>query len=129
MSFNILIVDDSRTVHGVITKTLELAQIPYDNLLHGFNGEEGLSILNEHDVDLIFSDIHMPKMDGEEMISRIYQTENLKNIPIVIISTEGSKVRIDNLKSMGVKAFLRKPFTPESLKETVDSVMGEQHGT
>jgi AmiR/NasT family two-component response regulator len=44
---------------------------------------------------------------------------------VVIVSTEGSQTRINGLMESGVKAFLRKPFTPESLKSTIDGIMGK----
>jgi two-component system chemotaxis response regulator CheY len=121
---NILIVDDSRTVHGFIEKTLAMAGVHVDKIYHAFHGKEGLALLEEHPVDLIFSDIHMPEMTGIEMIEAIKQRQDFQSIPIIIISTEGSKVRIEQLQDMGVNAFLRKPFTPEQLKELVDAMVG-----
>ncbi|MBD3267894.1 response regulator [bacterium] len=120
----ILIVDDSRTVHGFIEKTLEMAGIEFDELQHAYNGRDGLNMLEQHPIDLIFSDIHMPEMDGIEMIERIKQNPSYSSIPIIMISTEGSRVRIDRLNEMGISAFLRKPFTPEQLNHLVESVMG-----
>jgi two-component system chemotaxis response regulator CheY len=125
---NILIVDDSRTVHGVLTRTLEMSGVVYGEVFHAYNGEEGLTLLEENDVDIIFSDIHMPVMDGIEMIEHIKSDENLCTLPIIIVSTEGSRVRIEHLQEKGIAAFLRKPFTPEQIKKILEDVMGAQDG-
>ena len=123
MAFDVLLVDDSATVRAVIVKTLALAGIPVNNLYHAANGKEALETLADHGVDLIFSDINMPVMGGVEMIEKISRDERLRAVPLVVITTEGNTTRIDDLKEKGVKAYLRKPFTPESLREVVNDVM------
>ena len=62
------------------------------------------------------------------MIERMSQDERFKDLPLVVITTEGNTTRIEELKTKGVKAYLRKPFTPESLREIVDNVMGTDDG-
>ncbi len=128
MSINILVVDDSKLVHAMIEQTLEMAGIEIAQHYKAMNGAEGLAILRSHPVDLIFSDIHMPEMDGVEMIRTMMKEESLKIIPIVVISSEGSKKRIDELKEIGVQHFIRKPFTPEIISEVVLEITGEQNG-
>ncbi len=128
MGLNILVVDDSKLVRSVISKTLELAQVPVEQLYMAENGKEGLTQLERHSVDLVFSDIHMPEMTGEEMIETMRADERFRSIPIIVISTEGSKTRIEHLKEEGVKAVIRKPFTPESIQQVVQEVMGENYG-
>ncbi|MCX8042908.1 MAG: response regulator [Desulfobacterota bacterium] len=125
MAFNILIVDDSRTIRSVIKKTLEIARIPVGELYEASNGEEGLGIMKKHWVDLVFADINMPVMTGIEMIEKMVQDDMLSKIPVVIISTEGSKTRIEELFKMGVRAYIRKPITPEILRTVVKDIMGE----
>ena len=125
MPYNFLIVDDSKTVHGFIEKSLKMAGVTYENLFHAYNGQEGLEILALNQVDIVFSDIHMPVMDGIMMIEMMKKEPCLQTIPIIIISTEGSKVRIERIRRMGIAAFLRKPFTPEQLKYLLQSIIGE----
>ena len=60
-----------------------------------------------------------------QMVKRMKADDGMKGIPVVIVSTEGSATRINGLLESGVRAFLRKPFTPESLKTTIDSIMGK----
>jgi two-component system chemotaxis response regulator CheY len=126
MPYNILLVDDSETVRAIIAKTLALADIPTANVYQAANGKEALEILSREWVDLVFADINMPVMGGVEMIEKMYGDGLLKTIPVIIVSTEGSLTRIDELKSMGVKAYIRKPFTPEMLRKVVDGIMEQQ---
>lgn len=126
MALNILVVDDSATVRAVIIKTLELAEVPVNKLHQAANGKEGLAILADHWIDLVFADINMPVMNGIEMVDKMSEDILLKTIPIVIISTEGSATRIEQLKAKGVSAYIRKPFTPELLRSVVDDIVGVQ---
>lgn len=116
MGINVLIVDDSKIIRGVIIKTLNLSGIEIGNIFEANNGKEALEVLKNNWVDLILTDINMPEMNGVEFIEKINEDEILRTIPIAIISTEGSQTRVEELKSKGVKAYLRKPFTPEALK-------------
>jgi len=127
MSLNILIVDDSQIVRRVIKKTLDIAEIPYTELHQAGNGKEALDLLDKNWIDLVFTDINMPIMGGVEMIKKLNADEILKDVPIVVVSTEGSASRIDQLKKNGVSAYLRKPVTPEQLRDIVfDLIGGEQ---
>ncbi len=129
MAYNILIVDDSSIIRAVIKKTLKLAEVPVHELYEAGDGREGLEILRGHWVDLVFADINMPVMTGIEMVEQMAADEGLKGIPVVIVSTEGSATRIEELSKMGVRAYIRKPFTPEILRDVVREVMGEEsHG-
>ena len=124
MAYNILLVDDSITVRSVIKKTFQLADVPVGDLYEAANGREALDILGDHWVDLIFADINMPIMGGLEMVEKMNEDGLLREIPVIVVSTEGSKTRIEQLKSRGVKAYIRKPFTPEIIRNVVADVMG-----
>ncbi len=127
MSINILIVDDSETVRTIIAKTLELVDVPFNKLYETSNGKEALDILNDHWIDLVFADINMPVMTGIEMIEKMGENDLLKTVPVVIVSTERSRTRIDMLNSKGISGYLRKPFTPKQIKKIVDTITGEKH--
>lgn len=127
MSLNVLLVDDSKTARSVIAKTLQMAAVPVSELYEATNGREALDMLAEKWVDLVFADINMPVMDGIEMIEKMCDDGLLKTIPVIIVSTEGSSARIEQLKSKGVNAYIRKPFTPELIKGVVDDILGVQN--
>lgn len=126
MALNILIVDDSKVVRMMIIKTLRLCGFELGEVHQAGNGQEGLAALGEHWVDLAFVDINMPVMDGEEMIRRVRDAPDMRDIPIVVVSTEGSKTRIERLLAQGVK-FIHKPFTPEIVREVVREITGVSH--
>jgi two-component system chemotaxis response regulator CheY len=125
MSYNILIVDDSRTIRSVIKKTLDIAGVPVGDLYEAENGKEALDVMNSNWIDLIFADINMPVMSGIEMVKKMSEDNMLDKTPVIIVSTEGSKTRIDDLLELGVRAYLRKPINPEDLRNIVKEVMGD----
>ncbi len=125
MSYNILIVDDSRTIRSVIKKTLDIAGVPVGDLYEAENGKEALDLMNSNWIDLIFADINMPVMSGIEMVKKMSEDNILDKTPVIIVSTEGSKTRIDDLLELGVRAYLRKPINPEDLRNIVKEVMGD----
>ena len=128
MGLNILLVDDSKTVRDVIAKTLQLAEVPISELFQAANGKEALDILGDNWIDLIFADINMPVMNGVEMIERMSEDGLLRTVPVIIISTEGCKTRIEMLRAKGVRAYIRKPFTPELIRNVVKDVLGVEGG-
>lgn len=127
MPYNILIVDDSETVRTVIARTLEMAGVSISNLYQASNGAEALEVMKNNWIDLVFSDINMPVMGGVEMIERMQESDLLGTVPVVVVSTEGSKTRIDDLMGKGVRAYIRKPFTPEKVKAVVEELLGGDH--
>lgn len=127
MGFNILVVDDSQMVRAVIAKTLQLAEIPVKELFQAANGKEALDILGNNWIDLVFADINMPVMTGVEMIEIMHENGLLQTVPVIIVSSDGSSTRMDQLKAKGVTAYIRKPFTPELLKSVVNDILGVKH--
>jgi len=127
MAFNILIVDDSRVTRAMIDKTIRLAEVDVGEMYQAANGQEALDVMAEHWVDLVFADINMPVMTGMELIAKMSENEAMKSIPVVVVTTEGSSTRIEELRQKGVAAYLRKPFQPEELATAVHQVLGTPH--
>ena len=124
MAYNILLVDDSSVVRKVIRRTFALTNIEVGEMFDAGNGKEGLALLKEKWIDLVFLDINMPIMNGVEMVEVMRGDEALKNTPVVIVSTEGASERVARLKELGVKRYLRKPVSPEQLVETIEALLG-----
>jgi two-component system chemotaxis response regulator CheY len=95
-------------------------------MYYAANGQEGLDTLQAHHVDIVFADINMPMMDGIQMVRSMAESGLLQRIPVVIISTERNQQRIDQLKAMGVTAYLTKPFMPEDFKDTVEHLLAKE---
>ena len=126
MAYNVLIVDDSETIRAVIVKTLKMTGLSISETYQAENGKVALEILERNWVDIVFADINMPVMNGIEMVDKMVETGQIKVTPVVIVSTEGSQTRIEELISKGVRAFVRKPISPELLKSTIDDVLGTE---
>ena len=75
--------------------------------------------------DAVLLDWNMPVMTGEEMIGQMRERADLKTIPTIVVSTEGSQPRIERLKNQGLK-FIHKPFSPEKIRDTVKDVLGSE---
>lgn len=123
MSYKILIVDDSSVTRAVLKKTIMMTGISVDAFYEAGNGKEGLEVLSNNPVDLIMADLNMPVMNGLEMTDKIFADEKKNAIPVVVISTEASVSRIDSLEEKGVKGYVHKPFTPESIRNVLTSVL------
>ncbi len=123
MALNILIVDDSSVMRAIILKTLRLSQLDLGEIHQANNGEEALKVLDGNWVDLALVDINMPVMDGEEMIDRLRGNPATADLPVIIVSTEGSETRKEGLMQKGVR-FVHKPFTPETLRDSILRTLG-----
>ena len=124
MPYNVLIVDDSKTIRSIIIKTLKLAKIDIGEIYEAENGKEGLECLQDKRVHVILSDLNMPVMTGLEMVTEMEKDGILNDVPVIVVSTDGSTRRIEELKQKGVKEYIRKPFTPEAICEVIDKVLG-----
>ncbi|MCA8938765.1 MAG: response regulator [Planctomycetes bacterium] len=124
MAINVLIVDDSETVRAVLAKALRIGGIDVGEVHEAEHGAAALEILKDAWIDLVLADINMPVMDGEQMVLKMAEDGLLNTIPTIIVSTDGSRERAERLSAKGVRAFVRKPFTPESLRQAVHNVLG-----
>jgi len=124
MAINVLIVDDSSTMRAMILKTMRISGVPLGEVHQAANGLEGLDTLTQHWIDLVIADINMPVMNGEEMIDRMHDSPHTKDIPVIVVSTEGSKARIERLQHKGAR-FIHKPFQPETIRDAIRAVIGE----
>jgi two-component system chemotaxis response regulator CheY len=124
MAYNILVVDDSKIIRSIIAKTLRLAKIEINEIFEAGNGREALDCLRDNWIDAVLSDINMPIMTGIELVDAMADDGLLNDIPVIIISTDGSVTRVKDLLDKGVRDYIRKPFTPESLSKTIDKVLG-----
>jgi len=121
---NILIVDDSATMRKIILRTIRQSGYAVDDVLEAGNGKEALEVVKNNKVDLILTDINMPEMDGLELIEALRASPETQNMPILVISTEGAEDIIEKAKTLGVKGFVRKPFTPEKIGEALKQAAG-----
>ncbi len=126
MALNILVVDDSSVMRSIIIKTLRMTGLPLGDIWEAKNGEEGLNFLEDKWIDIALVDIHMPVMDGEEMIKHVRENIQYENLPVIVISSESDPGKIEMLHKQGA-SFIHKPFKPETLREVIIDVTGVSH--
>ena len=126
MAYNFLIVDDSAFVRTVFKKTLSLANLEVAAVFEAGNGAEALELLGRQQVDLIFLDVNMPVMDGLEFMDRLRSQQQFVHIPVIVLSTEGSRERKALLADKDVVACLRKPFTAEQVREAIEAALEQR---
>jgi two-component system chemotaxis response regulator CheY len=118
-SIRALIVDDSSVMRKIVERSLIQAGLELTTVFGAGNGAEALSVLAENQVDLILCDINMPVMDGLEFVKQLPGVNNAKGVPVVMITTEGSEAHVVQALSAGARGYIRKPFTPDQVKEHV----------
>ena len=123
MSLNILVVDDSAVMRSMVIRALGLSGLPITEVYQAGNGQDALHILRDSCVDVALVDLNMPVMDGEEMIRQVRERPALAELPIIVVSTEGSFTRIAVLRKQGA-GFVHKPFSPETLRHAVIELTG-----
>lgn len=125
MSINVLVIDDSSVMRAMIRKSLQLSGLELHEVYEAADGQQGIDILDYCCTDLIITDINMPVMNGEAMIEQIRNNPKTKDIPILVISSEGSKIRVERLKDKGI-AFIHKPFFPENIRDMIKTLMKKE---
>ena len=118
----VLVVEDSDMMRGMIVKALKNGGLPVEEVLQASNGLEALESLDEHSVDLIFMDLNMPVMDGETFLRRLREQSATAAVPVVVVSSNASKQRVNALASLGA-AFVQKPFTAQSIRAAAESAL------
>lgn len=119
MGRSILVVDDSGIMRSMIRRTIAMAGLQVDEIYEAGNGIEAFAQLAGHDIDVVLLDINMPVMNGVQFLSRMHDDPRLCDIPVVVASTEGSETRIAELRAMGAKGYVRKPFHPEQIRDVL----------
>jgi len=116
----ILVVDDSESVREVVNFTLSNAG--YQTII-AVDGREALGFLDGKHIDLIITDLHMPKMDGIELIKRVRKMEAYARIPILFLTTESQREKKMEAKSAGATGWIIKPFVPAKLLHALSRII------
>ena len=114
-----LIVDDSSVMRKIVERSLRQAGIELSEVMEAGSGVEALAALQQKKPDLILSDINMPAMNGLEFVKKLQEVAGMKDVPVVMITTEASEAHVVEALSYGAKGYIRKPFTPDQVKEHV----------
>lgn len=125
MAISILIIDDSSVMRKVLRKALSLTSLEIASIDEAKNGQDALDQISQKRPSLIFLDINMPIMNGIEFMHAAKKAELA--IPVIVVSTEGSDDRKKELEELGIRAYLRKPISPEMLADCINEleIMGD----
>lgn len=121
-SMRILIVDDSRVMRQIVTRTLRQAGFEHHDLVEAGNGIEGLEAVRQHAPHLVLSDWNMPEMNGIELLAALRARG--ESVPFAFVTSEGSPEMVGRAEAAGAMFVITKPFTPESFKEKLSPVLG-----
>jgi len=118
----ILIVEDSATMRSLLVTSLEDLEVPV-KVVEAESGFEALRSLPRETFDLVVTDINMPDINGLELVSFIKTNERYTQIPLVIVSTEGSERDREKGLALGADAYVVKPFEPEDFRQVVADLL------
>lgn len=121
MSNVILAVDDSASMRQMVTFTLRSAGY---EVVEASDGMEALEYAREHSVDLVLTDVNMPRMDGITLVGELRALDNYRLTPLLLLTTESSTERKLQGKQAGATGWMVKPFNPEQLLATLARVLG-----
>jgi len=121
-NMKILAVDDSATMRRIIVNTLK--RVGMDDVIEAEDGADAYAKLEtEEGINFIITDWNMPNMSGLEFVTKVREGQ-FKDIPILMVTTRSIKEDIIEAMKAGVNSYIVKPFTPQTLKEKIDQVLG-----
>ncbi|HXE56696.1 MAG TPA: response regulator [Gemmatimonadales bacterium] len=121
-----LIVDDSATMRRIVANALH--GIGYTNLVEAVDGQDALAKC-DGTIELVITDWNMPVMGGLELVRRLRANPQTAKVPILMVTTRGTKEDILQAVEAGVNSYILKPFTPQVLKEKIDQVVSLASGS
>lgn len=118
----ILAVDDSPTMRRIIINTLKRAG--YSDVIEANDGKDALAKLKVETINFVITDWNMPEMDGLTFVNTLRGMPEYKELPILMVTTRSVKDDIMEALKAGVNNYIVKPFTPDTLKEKIQEVLG-----
>jgi two-component system chemotaxis response regulator CheY len=117
MESEILVVDDSAAIRKILQRVLRQTGMAIGTIHEAGDGQEALERLRKQRIDLVLSDINMPKMDGLQLLASLRASPEWRTIPVVMITTEGGETKVAEAVKLGASGYVRKPFTADQIKE------------
>lgn len=121
MAKRIITVDDAATIRRLVGYTLRGVG---HEVIEAEDGEDALRVLGKERVDLVITDVNMPKMDGIELVRRLRALADFRSTPILLLTTESDPEKKKQGREAGATGWITKPFQPEQLLAAVAKVTG-----
>lgn len=121
MERKILVVEDDLDILRLVTFSLEKSGY---EVLTAVNGKEGLEKATDDRPDIILLDLMMPFMDGAEMLERLKEIPDMKDVPVIILTARCEQQDIAAICAHGVSDYVIKPFNLVELMEKIENVLG-----
>ena len=123
MDSDVLVVDDSAAIRKILTRVLRQTGMAIQTIHEAGDGQEALAVMALHRIDLVLSDINMPKMDGLQLLASLKASPQWQKIPVVMITTEGGETKVAEAVRLGAAGYVRKPFTADQIKEKLVGIL------
>jgi two-component system, chemotaxis family, chemotaxis protein CheY len=123
MAPDVLVVDDSAAIRKILQRVLRQTGMDINTIHEAGDGQEAIELLKLHKPVLILTDINMPKMDGLQLLAAVKASEAWRNIPVVMITTEGGETKVGEAVKLGAAGYVRKPFTADQIKEKLNGIL------
>jgi two-component system chemotaxis response regulator CheY len=123
MESDVLVVDDSAAIRKILQRVLRQTGMAIRNIYEAGDGQEALQVLNSQKINLVMTDINMPKMDGIQLLAAIKGAPEWRGIPVVMVTTEGGEAKVGEAVRLGAAGYVRKPFTADQIKEKLVGVL------
>jgi two-component system chemotaxis response regulator CheY len=123
MEADVLVVDDSAAIRKILQRVLRQTGMAIKTIHEAGDGQEALEILKVHKPALVLTDINMPKMDGLQFLAAVKAVEQWRDIPVVMITTEGGEAKVGEAVKLGAAGYVRKPFTADQIKEKLAGII------
>ena len=123
MESDVLVVDDSAAIRKILQRVLRQTGMAIHTIYEAGDGQEALTLLGTQKVDLVLSDINMPKMDGLQLLASLKASDQWRHIPVVMITTEGGETKVGEAVRLGAAGYVRKPFTADQIKEKLAGII------
>ncbi len=122
----VLIVDDSKTARSIIRRSLEICGLQDAEIGEASNGREALQTLKTTEYDLVFTDLNMPEMDGEQLLKRMKSSPKLLDVPVIVISSMANPSKENKLLTENASKIFPKPISLPEMQEFLDDYINEE---
>lgn len=124
MSSSFLVVDDSPVGRKILRRVLAMVGVDGGSVQEAEDGVAALELLRAKPVDVVVTDIHMPRMDGIELVRQMRADGRLAKTAVIVVSSDRNDGRQQELRALGACAYVVKPLRPEDLRDAVEVARG-----